>query len=165
MNLYHYTVAYRAAMILRDGLIRRACGTPWTLPYVWLSSNAAREPTAMGASKSLQHIFGNWLGARARFLVAAPDAVAFRDLPIKLTTRRKLTKRGLELGGIPKQWFAVDRDIPSGDLALEIEEDGSWRGIVHAALLERYAGFEFEMHGPHVAVIPPKRGASVSAFS
>jgi hypothetical protein len=44
-KLFHYTPVLNAVLILRHGVIRRSSGK--TPQYVWLSSNATNEPTAV----------------------------------------------------------------------------------------------------------------------
>ncbi len=41
-----------------------------------------------------------------------------------------------------EEWFALDRDVPSVSLPLEIKKSGAWRHIAHDKLKLRYEDLE-----------------------
>ena len=138
--MFHYTPVFRAVMILRDGVIRRSSGN--TPPYVWLSSNPTNEPTACRAVLSTEQILqcnGRALFARARFVFHDCDATPWVDLQLTSDARRNLKQLAKPKGGRPEEWFALDADVPSASLPLEIEDEiGAWREIAQDDLKRQY---------------------------
>ena len=142
-TLFHYTQVFRAVMILRDGVIRRSTGN--TPPYVWLSSNPTNEPTAARARPSMEQILlcnGPALFAGARFVFHDCDATPWVDLQLTSDVRRNLKQLAKPKGGRPKEWFALDADVPSASLLLEIEDEiGAWREIAPDDLKRQHEDF------------------------
>jgi hypothetical protein len=142
-TLFHYTPIFRAVMIVRDGVIRRSSGK--TPPYVWLSSNTTNEPTAARAIPSMEQTLkcnGPALFAGARFVFHDCDATSWADLQLTSDVRRNLKQLAKPKGGQPKEWFALDADVPSASLPLEIEDEtGAWREIAHDNLKRRHEEF------------------------
>jgi hypothetical protein len=143
-KLFHYTPVFRAVMILRDGIIRRSSGK--TPPYVWLSSNTTNEPTAArlraldGADPPMAN--GSALLAGARFVFHDCDATPWVDLQLTSDVRRNLKEWAEPKGGRPEEWFALDADVPSASLPLEIKDEiGAWREIAHDDLRRQHEDF------------------------
>ena len=146
--MFHYTPVFRAVMILRDGVIRRSSGN--TPPYLWLSSNPTNEPTACRAVLSMEQIrqcnerallFA--LQGGARFVFHGCDAIPWQDLLLTSDARRNLKQLAEPKGGRPEEWFALDNDLPSASLPLEIEDEiGAWRKIAHDDLKRQYEDLE-----------------------
>jgi hypothetical protein len=143
-KLFHYTPVFRAVMILRDGIIRRSSGK--TPPYVWLSSNTTNEPTAArlraldGANPPIAN--GSALLAGARFVFHDCDATPWVDLQLTSDVRRKLKEWAEPKGGRPEEWFALDADVPSASLRLEIKDEiGAWQEIAHDDLKRQHEDF------------------------
>jgi hypothetical protein len=144
MKLFHYTPVYGAVMILRDGVIRRSTGK--TPPYVWLSSNPIDEPTAVrllaldGTLPPMAN--GPALLAGARFVFQECEAIPWQDLPLTRAVRSELVGLAEPKGWRPEEWFALDADVPSASLPLEIEDEtGAWREIAHDNLKRRHEQF------------------------
>jgi hypothetical protein len=143
-KLFHYTRVYGAVLILRDGVIRRS--SEKTPPYVWLSSNATNEPTAVrllardGTEPPVA--YGSALLAGARFVFHECDAIPWQDLPLTAAVRSGLVGLAEHKDGRPEEWFALDADVPSGSLPLEIkDETGAWREIAHDELKRQHEDF------------------------
>jgi hypothetical protein len=143
-KLFHYTPVLNAVLILRDGVIRRSSGK--TPPYVWLSSNPTNEPTAVrlraldGADPPMAN--GSALLAAARFVFHECDAIPWQDLPLTRAVRSELERQGERNGGRPEEWFALDADVPSASLPLEIKDEiGAWREIAHDDLKRQHEDF------------------------
>jgi hypothetical protein len=144
MKLFHYTPVYGAVMILRDGVIRRSTGK--TPPYVWLSSNSIDEPTAVrllaldGTLPPMAN--GPALSAGARFVFHECDAIPWQDLPLTPAVLSWLKRLAEPKGGRPEEWFALDADVPSASLPLEIKDEiGAWREITHDDLKRQHEDF------------------------
>jgi hypothetical protein len=143
-KLFHYTRVYCAVMILRDGVIRRSTGK--TPPYVWLSSNPIDEPTAArpvtldGTDPPM--VIGTALFAGARFVFHECDAIPWQDLPLTRAVRSELERKAEPKCGRPEEWFALDADVPSASLPLEIKDEiGAWREIAHDDLKRQHKNF------------------------
>ena len=112
-KLFHYTPVLNAVLILRDGVIRRSLGK--TPPYVWLSSNATNEPTAVrlrapdGTEPPVA--YGPALLAGARFVFQECEAIPWQDLPLTRAVRSELVGLAEPKGGRPEEWFALDADV------------------------------------------------------
>jgi hypothetical protein len=143
-KLFHYTPVYSAVMILRDGVIRRSSGK--TPPYVWLSSNTTNEPTA-ARLRALDGTeppttYGPALLAGARFVFQECEAIPWQDLPLTRAVRSELVGLAEPKGGRPEEWFALDADVPSASLPLEIKDEiGAWREIAHEDLKRQHEDF------------------------
>lgn len=143
-RLFHYTPVFNAVMILRDGVIRRSSGK--TPPYVWLSSNTTSEPTPTrlraldGANPPMAN--GSALLAGARFVLHESDAIPWRSLPLTNADRLDLEQKGRDKGAQPEEWFALEADVLSASLPLEIkDETGKWQEIAHDDLKRRHEDF------------------------
>ena len=143
-TLFHYTPVYSAVMILRSGVIRRSSGK--TPPYVWLSSNPTNEPTAVrlraldGADPPMAN--GSALLAGARFVFHECDAIPWQDLPLTRAVRSWLERLAEPKGSRPEEWFALDADVPSASLPLEIKDEiEAWREIAHDDLKRQHKDF------------------------
>ncbi len=138
-------VGQEAALILRDGVIRRSTQAP---AYVWLSSNPTNEPTAYRAVLSMEQIrqcneralFA--LQGRARFVFHGCDATPWVDLQLTSDARRNLKQLAMPKGGRARDWFALPDDVPCADLSLEIETLEGWREIAHDDLKRQYEDLE-----------------------
>ena len=143
-KLFHYTPVFHAVLILRDGVIRRSLGK--TPPYVWLSSNATNEPTAVrlrapdGTEPPVA--YGPALLAGARFVFQECEAIPWQDLPLTRAVRSELVTLAEPKGGRPEEWFALDADVRSAPLPLEIKDEiGAWREIAHEDLKRQHEDF------------------------
>jgi hypothetical protein len=143
-KLFHYTRVYGAVMILRDGVIPRSTGK--TPPYVWLSSNATNEPTSVRLrardGTEPPTAYGPALLAGARFVFQECDAIPWQDLPLTRAVRSWLVRLAERKGGRPEEWFALDANVPSASLPLEIKDEiGAWREIAHDDLKRQHEDF------------------------
>jgi hypothetical protein len=160
-TLFHYTQGYSAVMILRDGMIKRSTGE--TPPYVWLSRNPTNEPTACRIppeylpqpirddSRAL-FAFQGW----ARFVFQGFNAIPWQELPLTDADRDNLEQMAKSKGGRPEEWFALEDDVRSVDLPLEIETHLGWRKMAHADLKRQYEDLKtFDSPDGLLVVLPP----------
>ena len=143
-KLFHYTPVYSAVLILRDGVIRRSSGK--TPRYVWLSSNPTNEPTAVRLrardGREPPVAYGPALLAGSRFVFHECDAIPWQDLPLTRADRSELVGWAEPKGGRPEEWFALDADVPSASLPLEIKDEiGAWREIAHDDLKRQHKDY------------------------
>jgi hypothetical protein len=158
--LYHYTPAYRGAMILCQGFIHRSPPRPGLPRYLWASSNPTYEPTA-ARSRPSTLILGSDFSLRARFRLDGVEATAFTGLKITYIWRRKLVARAHAQAARPGEWFAVDHDLCCAELPLELEATpGAGRECPHAELLARFAAYELVPMGETFAFSLRERAAA-----
>jgi hypothetical protein len=130
-RLYHYTPLYRAIMILREGTIRLATHGP---AFLWLSSNPHDELTSCGAPmRGLGEAY-----KRTRFVFTGVPAIPFHALRIREFEKRRMIRRGIQIGARPSEWFALTQEAACAALPLELQEDDGWQPLAHAKALERY---------------------------
>jgi hypothetical protein len=86
---------------------------------------------------------GTELFARARFVFHECDAIPWQDLPLTSVVRYELESlAGPPKNGRPEEWFALDADVPSASLPLEIKHEiAAWRGIAHDDLKRQHEDF------------------------
>jgi hypothetical protein len=87
------------------------------------------------------------LEGRARFVFHGCEAIPWQDLPLTSARRDGLERLAKPKGGRPEEWFALEDDVPSPFLPLEIEELGAWRQIAHDELKRRYEDLEVTSAG------------------
>jgi hypothetical protein len=70
------------------------------------------------------------------------DATPWVDLQLTSDVRCNLKQLAEPKGGRPEEWFALDADVPSASLPLEIEDEiGAWREIAHDDLKRQHEDF------------------------
>src|SRR5271166_653435 len=85
---------------------------------------------------------GPALLAGSRFVFHECDAIAWQDLPLTRAVRSWLEGLAEPKGGRPEEWFALDADVPSASLPLEIKDEiGAWREIAHDDLKRQHEDF------------------------
>ena len=151
MMFYHYTPAYRAAMILRSGVLQ-----PSTVgliesdtSYIWFSSNQKTDKTATIGSKMIALVVGNHSVRQVRFFYDGSDLTPYAKLKIRLSHRRFLEKKAN--GSLPIQWYGFKGCLPTGRLTLEDRIDGQWQPIDSDALLSEFRGIDLKLFGNSVA--------------
>lgn len=152
-TLFHYTSVFRAVKIISDGMIKRSTGK--TPPYVWLSSNPTYEPTACQLPLRTRELVHRQcdermrfaLAGRARFVFHGCFAIPWQDLPVTSAVRYALERLAGPKGGRPEEWFALEGDVSSASLPLEIEEIGGWQQIAQDELKRRYEDLEVTSNG------------------
>ena len=151
MNFYHYTPAYRAAMILRSGILQ-----PSTVgliesdtAYIWFSSNQKTDKTATIGSKTLALVVGNHSVRQVRFSYDGADLTPYAKLKIRLSHRRFLEKRSN--GSLPIEWYGLKGCLSTELLILEDRIDGKWQPIDGDSLLSEFQGIDLKPFGNSVA--------------
>ena len=70
------------------------------------------------------------------------EATPWQDLPLTRAVRSWLVRLAERKGGQPQEWFALDADVPSAYLPLEIKDKtGGWRKIAHDDLKRQHEDY------------------------
>ena len=151
MNFYHYTPAYRAAMVLRSGILQ-----PSTVgliesdtAYIWFSSNQKTDKTATIGSKTIALVVGDHSVRQVRFSYDGADLTPYAKLKIRLSHRRFLEKRAK--GSLPIEWYGLKGCLSTERLILEDRIDGQWQPIDGDSLLSEFQGIDLKLFGNSVA--------------
>lgn len=151
MSFYHYTPAYRAAMILRSGILQ-----PFNVgliesdtPYIWFSSNQKTDKTATIGSKTIALVIGERCVRQVRFSYNGADLTPYAKLKIRLSHRKSLEKKAN--GSLPIEWYGLKGCLSTERLTLEDRIDGQWQPIDSDSLLSEFKGIDLKLFGNSVA--------------
>lgn len=151
MRLFHYTPAYRAAMILRSGILQ-----PSTVgliesdtPYIWFSSNQKTDKTATIGSKTIALVLGERCVRQVRFSYDGSDSTPYAKMKIRSSHRRFLEKKAN--GSLPIEWYGLQGFLSLSQVTLEDRINGEWKAISNDALLSEFQAIELIPFGNSVA--------------
>lgn len=154
MSFHHYTPAYRAAMILRSGVL-----TPFTIglrdgdtAYCWFSTNPDMDRTATTSGPMTRTILGDHRTRHMRFTYLGNDLIPYSKLRIRFSHRKKLEDRAKNVNSLPFQWYGTDREIPLSSLSLEDSINGVWKPIDPESLLTEFDGFNLKLLGNQILI-------------
>ena len=142
---YHYTPAYRAAMIISSGILQ-----PSTIgliesdtPYIWLSSNDQKDQTATIGSKMVATMLGKSAIRQVRFAYPGTDPIPYAKLKIRYLHRKMLERKAN--GSIPSQWYGLPGTLRLEQITLQDRINGQWETIDNSKLISEFTKAEFSM--------------------
>lgn len=157
MNLYHYTLAHNAVMILRSGVLKTS--THGLMPndplYTWFSKNQVMERTAThfdnseDIEKKIDRLFGKekTRTVRFRYIPNQNRMIPWTKLKMRWTLRRQLEARGRKWGACSSDWFGFPGDVLINDLQLEDRVAGVFVPVDPQRILDEFDGIRFTCVG------------------